>query len=169
MGALRSIDMLTRYTCWANQRLYQALEAVPESDQKAPCPGRPQGMAGVLGHAYVVDLIWKGHLLGQDHGFTSRTAPQYIPCAELAGLQAREDAWYMDYARSLTGQDLQQAIEFRFVDGGAGCLTRGDMLLHVVNHKTYHRGYVADMLYGLGLKPPTMDLPVFLRDVPQPG
>jgi uncharacterized damage-inducible protein DinB len=42
---------------------------------------------------------------------------------------------------------------------------RGDeMLLHVVNHSTYHRGYVADMLYESGSRPPTLDLPVFLRD-----
>ncbi len=40
------------------------------------------------------------------------------------------------------------------------------MLLHIANHKTYHRGYVADMLYESGLRPPTMDLPVFLRDAP---
>jgi len=42
----------------------------------------------------------------------------------------------------------------------------GDMLLHIVNHKTYHRGVVADMLYQAKSKPPVMDLPVFLRDVP---
>ena len=41
-----------------------------------------------------------------------------------------------------------------------------EMLLHVVNHKTYHRGYVAQMLYQASVRPPTMDLPVFLRDVP---
>ena len=60
-----------------------------------------------------------------------------------------------------------EVVDFRFVDGGAGAMTRGDMLLHVVNHKTYHRGYVADMLYQAGSRPPVMDLPVFLRDVPQ--
>jgi uncharacterized damage-inducible protein DinB len=43
-------------------------------------------------------------------------------------------------------------------------MRRGDILLHIANHKTYHRGYVADMLYESGLKPPTMDLPVYLRD-----
>jgi len=39
------------------------------------------------------------------------------------------------------------------------------MLLHTVNHKTYHRGYVADLLYQAGSKPLVMDLAVFLRDV----
>jgi uncharacterized damage-inducible protein DinB len=43
-------------------------------------------------------------------------------------------------------------------------MTVEEMLLHVSNHGTYHRGYVADMMYDSGLKPPTMDLPVFIRD-----
>ena len=41
------------------------------------------------------------------------------------------------------------------------------VLLHVANHKTYHRGYVAVVLYQLGGRPPVMDLPVFLRDAPR--
>ncbi len=169
MGALRNIDMLARYTQWANRRLYQALDTMQEADLKMPGPGRRHGMAHVLGHMYVVDRIWKGHLLGHEHGFNSRSLPQYIPCAELASLQEQEDTWYLRYIQSLPEKHLDESVAFRFVDGGEGCLSRGDMLLHVMNHKTYHRGYVADMLYGLGFKPPTLDLPVFLRDFPQHG
>jgi uncharacterized damage-inducible protein DinB len=77
------------------------------------------------------------------------------------------DRWYIACADGLDATRLAEEIDFRFVDGGAGRMSRGDMLLHVINHKTYHRGYVADMLYQAGLKPPVMDLPVFLRDVPQ--
>lgn len=70
----------------------------------------------------------------------------------------------MLYADELSNDRHDQVIDFKFVDGGSGEMTRGDMLLHVVNHKTYHRGYVADMLYQAGARPPAMDLPVFLRD-----
>jgi hypothetical protein len=70
------------------------------------------------------------------------------------------------YADGLSEAAHDQVVHFRFVDGGAGAMTRGDMLLHVVNHKTYHRGYVADMFCQASSRPPAMDLPVFLRDVP---
>lgn len=170
MGALRNIEMLARYTQWANERLYGALATLEEPVLQAPHPGgRPGGMAGVLGHMLVVDRIWKGHLQGQDHGFTSRTLEHSPACAQLAAMQAEEDGWYQRYAQAQTEETLAGKIDFRFVDGGAGCMRRGDILLHVINHKTYHRGYVADMLYGLGLKPPTLDLPVFLRDAEQPA
>jgi uncharacterized damage-inducible protein DinB len=87
----------------------------------------------------------------------------------LAALPAGEVTARRNHGTHSMGGTLGHAwvVNFRFVDGGAGAMTRGDMLLHVVNHKTYHRGYVADMLYQAGSRPPVMDLPVFLRDVPQ--
>jgi uncharacterized damage-inducible protein DinB len=45
-------------------------------------------------------------------------------------------------------------------------MARAEILLHVVNHTTYHRGNVASMIYDVpGHRPPTTDLPVYLRDV----
>jgi uncharacterized damage-inducible protein DinB len=35
----------------------------------------------------------------------------------------------------------------------------------VVNHTSYHRGFVADLFFQVPTRPPTTDLPVFLRDV----
>ena len=43
-------------------------------------------------------------------------------------------------------------------------MSRRDILLHVVNHTTYHRGHAADILYHLNIFPPTTDLPVFLKE-----
>jgi uncharacterized damage-inducible protein DinB len=39
------------------------------------------------------------------------------------------------------------------------------MIVHVVNHATYHRGMVAQMMYGTTVAPPVTDLTVYLRDV----
>jgi uncharacterized damage-inducible protein DinB len=35
------------------------------------------------------------------------------------------------------------------VGGGDGAMTRGQILLHLVNHTSYHRGFVADLFYQL--------------------
>jgi uncharacterized damage-inducible protein DinB len=77
--------------------------------------------------------------------------------------QRRMDAWYVDYAESLPDGRLGEVVCFEFIGGGSGAMTREDIVLHVVNHTTYHRGHVASMLYDLGVFPPTTDLPVFLR------
>ncbi|MFT3664943.1 DinB family protein [Piscinibacter sp.] len=164
MSLTRHVRMLTRYNAWANQRLFALLGTLPDEVLTAPRPTGFGTIVNTLSHAHVVDLIWRAHLQGQPHGFTSRNTATGPPLHELRRAQADVDQWFVDYADTLSDAAHDEIVHFRFVDGGAGAMSRADMLLHTVNHKTYHRGYVADLLYQAGLKPPVMDLPVFLRD-----
>jgi uncharacterized damage-inducible protein DinB len=158
MTALDNLRMLMRYTAWANTRLFDTLAGLPGD---APALA---AMVKTLNHAYVVDLIWKAHLEGEQHGFRDRNTEVQPALQMLREAQTESDGWYTGYADTLGEAAHDEVLHFKFVDGGAGAMTRGQMLMHVVNHKTYHRGYVAQMLYGMGGKPPVMDLPVFLRD-----
>jgi uncharacterized damage-inducible protein DinB len=45
-------------------------------------------------------------------------------------------------------------------------MTRGEIVLHVVNHSTYHRGAVAELFSQVPARAPLTDLPVFLRENP---
>jgi uncharacterized damage-inducible protein DinB len=56
-------------------------------------------------------------------------------------------------------------VNFQFVDGGAGTMSRSEIILHIVNHDAYHRGLVSDMMYQVPAIPPANDLTVCLRDV----
>ena len=167
-AALRTLRMMSRYTAWANTRLFETLAALPAGEATARRNHGQHSMVGTLAHAWVVDQIWQAHLQGRTHGYTTRQPASEPALAQLQQDQAGLDRWYIDYADGLDAAGQAEVLDFRFVDGGAGRMCRGDMLLHIVNHKTYHRGYVADMLYQAGQRPPVMDLPVFLRDVPQP-
>lgn len=160
----RNVRMLARYSAWANQRLFALLSTLPAGVATARHATGFTTIVNTLNHAHVVDLIWQAHLEGRPHGFTARITEQEPPLQSLSAAQAALDRWYVGYADGLSDAAHDEVVEFSFVDGGAGAMTRGDMLLHVVNHKTYHRGYVADLLYHSGLRPPVMDLPVFLRD-----
>jgi len=166
MSALRNIRMLTRYTTWANDRLFEALAELPDGELTAKRPTVFGNMLHTLNHAYVVDLIWQAHLRGKPHGFQARNTETHPALAELRKAQRVLDEWYVDYADNLSQDRHDEVVEFTFVGGGPGSMSRGDMLLHVVNHKTYHRGFVADMICQVPARPPTTDLPVFLRDVP---
>jgi uncharacterized damage-inducible protein DinB len=153
-----------RYTSWANNLLYEALAGVDQRLLTQPRPGRPAGAIGVMGHIYVVASIWKGHLTANEHGFATRSLDPLPPLPDLCERQRELDAWYVAFAANLPPDRRGVPIDFLFVDGGKGCMTSEEMVLHVANHGTYHRGYVADMMYEAGVKPPTMDLPVFIRD-----
>ncbi len=166
-ASLRNLRMMSRYTAWANTRLFAHLGALPADEVNTPRTHAQHSLVGILAHAWVVDRIWQAHLQGRDHGHRTRR-PEFDPTlAQLCEDQTALDGWYTRYADGLDAATHDELLSFRFVDGGAGAMRRGDMLLHVINHKTYHRGYVAEMLYQSGGRPPVMDLPVYLRDVPQ--
>jgi Uncharacterized protein conserved in bacteria len=166
---MTQMRMLARYKAWADDLFLAAVGALPAAELTAPRPIVFGSLIRTLHHVQAMDHVWQCHLLGQPHGLTSRN-PEHCPdLDDLALAQRRLDAWYVAYAETLTDEGLQQVVDFEFIGGGRGRMTRGDILLHVVNHTTYHRGHVADMLYALHVAPPTTDLPVFLRDASDCG
>ena len=161
-GYLRT---LTRYKAWANHRLYQSLSELPGEELAA----RRQIVFGsilrTLNHVYAMDLVWRAHLEGKPHTFSTRN-PEICPeFSDLRDAQQRIDDWYISYADDLQPEAGEVTVDFTFIGGGAGRMSRCDILLHVVNHATYHRGHIADMIYQIPAEPPTTDLPVFLCDL----
>jgi uncharacterized damage-inducible protein DinB len=162
----RGARMLARYNQWANRVIFDALAALPAGEAEKPRTTLFKNMVHTLNHNYVIDRIFQAHLEGRSHGYSARNTPEHPPLAELWTRQQEVDAWYVKWADG--GPRLDEVVSFEFVGGGAGAMTRGQMLLHVVNHTTYHRGFVADLFYQVPARPPVTDLTVYLRDVPQP-
>lgn len=159
------LNLLTGYKQWANERLFRALGLLDEAQLTASHPIVFGNLLRTLNHTRAMDLVWKGHLEGRPHGFTTRNPEGSPPFAELRRSQAEIDAWFVAYAGRLSPAAADEVVGFEFIGGGKGALARGEMILHCVNHGTYHRGNVAAMLYEIGRQPPTTDLPVYLREV----
>jgi uncharacterized damage-inducible protein DinB len=155
------IQELLRYKAWANDLIFAALAKLPEPELTAPRPIVFGSILRTMNHTYSMDVVWQANLEGRPHGFTTRNPPTSPPFVELREAQKRIDDWYVAYAGSMHNEE--EAVRFTFIGGGPATLTRRDILLHVVNHGTYHRGNVAAMMYQLGIAPPTTDLPVYLR------
>jgi uncharacterized damage-inducible protein DinB len=157
--------MLARYKAWANARLYAALAGLAERELAAPRRIFAGSILRTLHHVYLMDTVWQAHLRGvAQPPATTRNPETTPPFAELRDAQASIDAWYADYARSLSPDLGAEVVAFDFIGGDAGAMRRDDMLLHVVTHAAYHRGHIAAVLNLLGIAPPVTDLPVFLRE-----
>jgi uncharacterized damage-inducible protein DinB len=158
------IQVLTRYKSWADNLFLSVVSELPALELTAPRPIFFGSLIRTLNHSFAMDFVWQCHLLGKPHGLTTRN-PEYCPeMAVLAEAQRQIDNWYVNYADSLSEENLSEIVEFEFIGGGHGAMSRRDILLHVVNHTTYHRGHAADILYHLNVFPPTTDLPVFLKE-----
>lgn len=157
--------MLAQYSDWADQVLFKAMELLPEGAAYQTSQTLFGSMIGTLNHNYQVDLIWRAHLLGKKHGFSSRRDVLHPDLDVLVKEQSLINQWYIDWAKAQDPESLSERIKFNFVSGKAGEMTRGGMFLHIVNHKTYHRGWVSQMFFDVGMKPPQTDLSVFLCEV----
>jgi len=164
---LATIRMLSRYNAWANRMMFAALSELPEGEALKPRPTLFGNMVHTLNHNYVIGRIFQAHLEGRSHGYSARNTEKPPPLEELRLAQAGLDRWYIDTADAMSAAACRERLAFVFVGGGDGVMTRGEMLLHVVNHTSYHRGFVADMFCQVPARPPAGDLTVFLRDVPR--
>jgi uncharacterized damage-inducible protein DinB len=155
---------LTRYNAWANELIFAAVAALPEGEATKPRRSVFKNMVHTLNHGYVIDRIFQAHLEGRDHGYSARNTESHPPLAELWRAQQELDRWYVNWSDAISDAALGEKVSFAFVGGGAGVMTRGEILQHLVSHTSYHRGFVAQMMYDVPARPPTTDLTVFLRD-----
>jgi uncharacterized damage-inducible protein DinB len=157
--------MLTRYNNWANKLIFDAVAGLPAGEATKERQSLFKNMVHTLNHNYVIDLIWQAHLEGREHGFAARNTPGHPPLDQLRRKQQVVDDWYIAWSDRLSEAALGENVHFTLIGGNPGVMTRAEILLHIVNHTSYHRGFVADLFYQVpGARPPTTDLPVFLRE-----
>jgi len=156
--------MLTRYNAWANKLIFDAVAALPDGEATKERQSLFKNMVHTLNHNYVIDLIWQAHLEGREHGFEARNTKTHPPLDELWRKQRVIDDWYIAWSDALTDAALEEEVRFTLIGGNPGVMTRGEILLHIVNHTAYHRGFVGDMFFQVPARAPTTDLPVYLRE-----
>jgi uncharacterized damage-inducible protein DinB len=145
---------------WADRGLYEAagrnLDRLSAEDTFL--------LLRVLDHIHVVDRIFQHHLLGRPHAFQaarSETMPEFQALAD----SARElDDWYASYVGGLAKADFAEPIDFVFTSGKPARMTRGQILLHVCLHGTYHRGNAGALLQLRGLTPSPDSITDYLED-----
>lgn len=156
-----SFELLTllRYKAWADAALLDSVLALPTL-RTAPEGGY---VTAIVRHFHTVDRIFKAHLLGVPHEYTSTNPAEPATLAELRPVVSTVDDWYVEYARQLDARDLAQAVRVTFTDGQQQALTRSEILHYVSLHGAGHRGQVALLLRMVGAEPPPDRLTNYLR------
>ena len=149
---------LFEYKAWANADLYQLAASVSPDEHAREL----HDAIRILNHVYVVDQIFVANLQSQQHGFTALNTKETPTLVDLQRGVQEVDQWYMDYVAAQQETRFADDIRFTFVDGTPGCMSRGEMLLHVATHGNYHRGAVGRILFQIGKQPPKDTLTVFL-------
>lgn len=163
-GVANLLQMLTKYKAWANDITFKGVMALAPEEIIKVRKTNFKTILSTLNHVYVVDDIFKAHLQGTKHPYTARNTETSPPLDELWQKTKVMDQWYMELAEKLSPEEWDEIITFEFVGGGDGAMSRAEIILHLVNHGTYHRGFVSDMMYQIPVGPTANDLTVFLRE-----
>lgn len=150
-----------RYKHWADDRTLEAAGRVEASR----FPAEDAFIRQQLNHMVRVEENFRARLSGGLEPYaTSNSEPAEVPA--LAGLAARlqaSNAWLLAYAEQLDAAESGEIVRFRFVDGKKGAMSREEILFHLVNHGSYHRGAIGRALDQCGGLRPADTYTVFIH------
>jgi uncharacterized damage-inducible protein DinB len=160
---------LARYNHWANLRLYGAALDMPEEQYRRPTGVFFGSLHGTLNHLLLTDRIWLKRLTGQGEHPDRLNAILYDNRQDLVRARMAEDARLSDVVAGYTDADLANAVAYRTTSGKPYSQPLQDILLHLFNHQTHHRGQAHACCSILtGTEPPSLDLLLFQRGAPAP-
>lgn len=160
--------LLAKYNNWADLVLFEALKSLPEGSVSQSRTSLFGSIIGTLNHNYQVDMIWRAHLEGLKHGFSTRRDLLYPEFSSLTEQQLRTNQWYIDWAKKQDSKSFSESLKFTFVSGKTAVMTKGGMFLHIITHKTYHRGWVSPTFFDHGVNPLEVDLCILLCESSEP-
>lgn len=150
----QSAQRLYDYQAWANDSLFAHLEQLPEEVFHAEVTSVFPSVAQTLGHVYLFEKLYLYVLSGVPNeeifplmpGWTEEARGKTV--GEMRRMFAAVAEEYRELIRRTPDPDKQMTIEHpRY---GRLDTRFSDILQHVVNHGTYHRGNVTAMLRQQG-------------------
>jgi len=157
------LRLLVDYHYWARDRVLDAVEALTPDQFTRDMGSSFRSVRDTLAHFYSAEWAWCSRWNGQSP--TAHVSPESFPdVATLRTSWAELEGNVRAVLDRMGGQGLDRVIEYSMFNGEPRASVFWQMVQHVVNHASYHRGQVTTMLRQLGATPPqSMDLITFYR------
>lgn len=151
------------YNAWATARLLNAATALSPEELRRDFETADHSVLGTLVHVYRAERLWLQRIR-----FGTPKTPWKLP--EDEDWMLLVEKWpelhteWKDFIRALEPPQTEQIIQYSDLKGAARSQPLWQILMHVVNHGTHHRGQVSGFLRVLGKTPPGVDEITFFRD-----
>ena len=149
---------------WARDRVFAAAEALSAEQYERPMGNSFASVRDTLNHVYQAEWIWYSRWNG--------VSPSAFPSDEMPNLSSLRLRWtelegkVREYLADAGESGLNRVIHYRLMSGKEGASPLWQMVAHVVNHATYHRGQVTTMLRQLGAAPAqSTDMITYFREL----
>jgi uncharacterized damage-inducible protein DinB len=150
------------YNSWANHRTLDACVSLSEEQFTRDLRSSFRSVRDTLVHISWAEWLWLERWQGR--------SPDKFSSTDFPNLESVRRRWtevernLTEYIASLKPEDLERIISHKTTAGVPQAAPLWQMLQHLVNHGTYHRGQVASMLRQLDAKAVSTDMIVFYRE-----
>jgi uncharacterized damage-inducible protein DinB len=150
------------YTTWASRRLVDAAARLTPEELTRDFQTADRSVLRSLAHVFAADRIWLARL-------TQVPTPQFITEGDYS-LSVLQNDWpalldrWKQWAADLTDESAQAIVAYKDMKGNPYSQPLWQLVLHVVNHGTHHRGQVSGFLRVMGHTPPPLDLVFYYRE-----
>jgi uncharacterized damage-inducible protein DinB len=157
------INHLT-YNLWANERIGHLLMAQDESVIYAEQKSSFASIAKTVFHIWDAEVIWLTRMKG---GTLSDWPSKKFTGGKAEMLKGfiNSSTEFLQFFKDKGEPFIQQKINYKSMKGDPFESNVEEIIFHVVNHGTYHRGQIITMLHQLGVKQMvSTDLIVWFRE-----
>ncbi len=161
------MDRLYKYNRWANATMMKCVSPLSTEELTRKIGGSFPSVRDTLAHMIAADWIW----LRRWKGVSPKA---FIDAAEFPDFAAIKEKWkeieteQTDFINEQTDESLHQVLKYVNTKGQAFQYPLIDVMQHLVNHSSYHRGQVTNFLRQLGAQPASTDY-LFYFDVEGKG
>lgn len=151
------------YNIWANQQLLAIINALPAETQTATVASSFDSLHKTILHVLDAESIWWQRLKLQERIIRPSEDFQGNTSDAIQKLLHQDSLW-MEWLQQATERALQHVFQYQNSKKEQFKQPVYQVLLHMFNHGTYHRGQLVTMLRQLGIeKIPATDFIVWSR------
>ncbi|AUS12841.1 damage-inducible protein DinB [Bacillus subtilis] len=157
---------LYQYNIWANQQIFNRLKELPKEVYHQDIQSVFPSISHVLSHVYLSDLGWIEVFSGKTMSDALALAEKLKEQTEAKEMEEMEDL-FLKLSERYTlflqqREQLNQPLQIQNPSGGIMKTTVSELIPHVVNHGTYHRGNITAMLRQAGYASAPTDYGLYL-------
>ena len=157
--------MMATYNAWANARLFRMAGALQDALYRKEVGAYFKSLHGTLNHLLAADRIWMRRLTGIGDHPDKLNAILFDDLPSLHAARVEEDRRIIGFVQGLEEPAFEEALEYRTLNGTPQRQRRREILAHLFNHETHHRGQAHAILTVLGVtEPDPLDLLIMLRE-----
>ena len=158
------LRLLIDYNYWARDRVLDAVAKITPEQFIRPMGNSFNSIRDTVAHICTAERIWITRLTGEKPQGLQK--PDRLPDVDAARKEwAKLEGEMREQLARLGPEAVERTIEYQDLRGDDQLDVLWQMLQHVVNHGTYHRGQITTMLRQLDAVPPkSMDLIAFYRE-----